>query len=120
MNCASDEVRIEFLPVGTSFYFNCGGGKTRRGVLVSKTASRAVVEWRGAPQSKTFHDNKNDKDVTITSSGSYRQGCALDCGVVPIHRVISPEDHNWAVNAFKELTGSFDEAPKKRGKNGQP
>jgi hypothetical protein len=111
-NCSADEVRIEYLPVGATFYFDCGGGKTRRGTLISKTASRAVVEWQGKAESRTFHDNRNDKDVTITSAGNYRQGCALDCGVVPIHRVIAPEDHDWAVNAYKEMVGTFDE-PKK-------
>ncbi len=114
MNCAPGEVRIEYLPLGTQLYLNCGEGRTRRGTLVSKTASRAVVEWQGQASSRTFHDNRNDKDVIITASGTYRQGCCLECGVTPIHRVISPEDHDWAVNAFKELTMTFDEP--KRGK----
>jgi hypothetical protein len=81
-----------------------GNGKTRRGTLVSKTASRAVVEWQGEARTKTFHDNRHDKDVTITASGGADRGCALDCPVVPIHRTISSEDHDWAVNAFKLLT----------------
>lgn len=111
LNCAADEVRMEFLPVGTAFYLNTGNGKTKRGVLVSKTASRALVEWDGRPQERSFTDHRSGEEVTITASGRTRTGCALDCGVVPIHRTISPEDHEWAVNAYKELTGAFDDKP---------
>jgi len=34
--------------------------------------------------------------------------------VVPIHTVIDPEDAAWVMNAYKELTGTFDEPQRKK------
>lgn len=101
LNCMPGEVRLEFLPIGMRFR---SGNKF--GVLVYKTPSRAVVDWEGQRQERTFTDHRTAKEVTI-AGGSKTTGCALDAGVVPIYSVVNDEDRAWATNAWKELTGVF-------------
>ncbi len=108
MNCEPGEVKLEFLPEGARFRSG-----SREGQLIYKTPSRAMVEWNSGPQSKTFKNHQaggtEGVDVTITTSGKQRTGCALDAPVTPIFSVVAPEDRAWAVNAWKEITGVFSE-----------
>jgi hypothetical protein len=100
MNCSSGEVRIEYLPVGLRFHC-CG----RLGMLLGKTPSRALVRWEGGRKEHSFLDKRTGEQVTFESNDSKTTGCALDAPVTPIYSKISDEDHDWAVNAYKILTG---------------
>jgi len=104
MNCEPGEVRLEYLPLGIRFR-----SVNRVGTLIDKTPSRALVEWESGPQIRKFTDHRTGEDVTITSNGRQRTGCALDATVVPLYTSVSPEDRTWATNAWKELSGVFND-----------
>jgi hypothetical protein len=105
MNCGPGEVHLEALPVGARFRSSVGTW-SRGGVLVDKTASRAVVEWEGMARTSSFVSKKTGEAVEFESSGSKRTGCCLKAPVVPIFAVVTPEERDWAVNAYKILTES--------------
>lgn len=111
MNCEPGEVRLHFLPDGARFKIG-----TRTGQLIYRTPSRAVITLSGGKTEKTFKNNRTGEDVTISASGLVQQGCALDAPVTPIYTAVSHEDRVWAINAWKEITGVFEEeTPKQKG-----
>ena len=108
MNCEAGEVKLHYLPDGARFEM-CG----RQGQLIYRTPSRAVIEITGTPKQKTFKNHQaggvEGVDVTITTSGRERTGCSLDAPVKPIFLTVQHEDRVWAINAWKEVTGVFEE-----------
>jgi hypothetical protein len=115
-NCGPGEVRIQYLPIGASFRMQCPG-YSRAGTLLDKTPSRAVVAWEGGKAEREF-TTRQGATVTIVERAS-ATGCCLETPVIPVYSVVPPEYRDWAINAYKELVGTFEENPKE-GKNGKP
>ncbi len=111
VNCGPGEIQLHYLPLGARFRL-VTEYQARTGTLIDKTPSRATVEWEGGKAERSFTDRRNGATVIIDAS-SKRTGCALECAVTPIHTAMNPEDVAWVMNAYKEVTGTFDE-PKKR------
>lgn len=114
-NCEPGEVQLEYLPDGARFRVGM-----RHAQLIYRTPSRAVIEISGAKQERNFTNHRTGEDVTITASGTVRTGCSLQTPVVPLYTSVNHEDRMWAVNAWKEIAGIFDEQEKPKRKKGKP
>lgn len=108
--CGPEEVQLQYLRLGTQFQISNPYSGPKRGQLLSLSPGRAVVLWFGKGEDRTFVNNKTGADVTIHNSGNRVSGCARECPVKPLHAVISPAEADWLRNAYKELTGVFEEA----------
>lgn len=108
-NCAPGEVQVQFLPIGTRF--KCG---PKTGILEDKNNCRAMVRWFGNKVEREIHTRDGASTTILVEKGGAPSLC-LDCPVEPLSSVISKGESEWLFNAWKELTGAFDEPAKKGG-----
>ena len=103
-NCAPGEVQVQFLPVGSRFL--CG---ERTGILEHKNRCRAIVSWVGNKVEKDIVNRKTGATVTIKVEAGGAPSVCLECPVTPLSPVVPKEESAWIANAWRELSGAFDD-----------